>query len=233
LVFNITRALLRIPFRIAPFGIGCVLGDVSAGLLAARLHCAWTHKVISMPSSKTLRERMVTRAQWRELMAPTAISVAAHSTSRFAIRHMFIVSAQAADMLRIQKASNWIVVSVAVIPTLIGASVLGLFVMFPAYVALVRKEASLLDPEEETIVSMDRTFGGRLSYIGDKLNFADAWNSFNWEGRKRVLKLYAKFAIIMGVLIVAFAHILALEFLLVAGDNAKDIVNGVKAHASL
>jgi len=228
---GISRTFLQALLRVVPFG--CVLADVAAGLLTARLHCAWTHQVISMPSTKTFRERMITRAQWRELMMPTTFSHAAHSISYLAIRQMYIVSVQAAEMLRAEKTANWIVVCVAFIPTIVGASVLGLFIMLPAYVALVRKEASLLAPEEETIVAMDRTFGGKLTYIGQKLNFVDAWNSFTWEARRRLVKLYIKFFFIMVLLVFTFSHIVALELFLMVGDNAMDIVKGVHQHMSL
>lgn len=228
ILYNFARGLLRMPLRVIPFG--CVLADVGAGILAARLHCAWTHKVISMPSSKTLRERMVSRVQWRELMVPTAISVGAHSSSRLAIRHMYLFSVQGAAMLDAQKAPKWIIAAVAVLPTLIGAAVLGIFVMFPAYVALVRKEASLLDPEEETIVAMDRTFGGRLSHIGDKLNFAEAWNSFSWEARVRVVKLYAKLVAVMAVPMFVGGFIIAIEMMVAAGPNAEKIIKGIQDH---
>jgi hypothetical protein len=225
--------ILEKPLRLEVLPFGHVLVDILVGIFAARIHCAWTHKVISMPSDKKLKERMVSRAQWSELVVPTALSAGAHGICFEAIKTMHFASLEACKMLQAQKVSNWLIFLVAVIPTLIGAVVLALFILLPAYVSLVRKEASLLSPEEETIVPMDRTFGGRLMHIGDKLNVRDAWNSFTWEARRRLVKLYVKFFFVMVALVIVFAHVFALEFLLVAGDQAKDIIKDIHKHISL
>jgi hypothetical protein len=210
-----------------------VLADILAALFAARLHCAWTHKVISMPSDKKLKERMVSRAQWKELAVPTALSMGAHGFCFEGIRTMHIFSVQACEILKVHNVSKWVIFLVAVVLLFRSAVVLAIFILLPAYVSLVRKEASLLSPEEETIVPMDRTFGGRIAYIGAKLNVGDAWNSFTWEARRRLVKLYVKFFLVMAALTIVFAHVFALELLLVTGENAKEIIKDIHQHVGL
>jgi hypothetical protein len=91
-------------------------------------------------------------------------------------------------------------------------------------------EASLLSPEEETIVPMDRTFGGRIPYIGATLNVGDAWASFTWEARVRLVKHYVKFFFVMVAMTIVFVHLLALEFFAAAGADAKDIIKNIHEH---
>lgn len=229
-VVSVSGWVLRKPLRLEILPFSNVLVDVLASLFAARIHCAWTHKVISMPSDKSLRARMVSRAQWKELVVPTALSAGAHGFVFEGMRVMHEYSAQACQMLEQHQVSNWIIFAVAVLPVLIGGAVLALFILLPAYVSLVRKEASLLSPEEETIVPMDRTFGGRIPYIGAKLNVGDAWASFAWDARVRLVKHYVKFFFVMVAMVLFFAHVLALEFLMAAGSNAMDILKDIQEH---
>lgn len=82
-----------------------------------------------------------------------------------------------------------------------------LFVLLqvPATVAMVRVAASMLPEEDETIVQFDRTFGGLTTpeIIGGqgKIGIVEAWRSFNWECRRRLLKLVVKVA---GIILAAW-----------------------------
>lgn len=75
-----------------------------------------------------------------------------------------------------------------------------LFVLLqiPATVAMVRVAASMLPEEDETIVPFDRTFGGLTTpeIIGGqgKIGIVEAWRSFNWECRRRLLRTVIKVA---------------------------------------
>lgn len=96
-----------------------------------------------------------------------------------------------------------------------------LFVLLqiPASVTLVRVAASMLPEEDETIVPFDRTFGGKTTptILGGqgKIGLVEAWRSFAWASRIRLVKLMVKVALIVmafwllvTVLLVAEAHIL-------------------------
>jgi hypothetical protein len=215
--------------RVVPFG--STVANVIACLMASRLHCAWTHKIISMPSAKKLWERRVSRAQWRQLLVPTALSVLARDMSARTIMSVFFVTADCAHRLAVnEKIPAWAQALLTVVPGAVTAVCLGVFVMLPAYAALVRKEASLLPEEEETIVSFDRTFNGALTHVSDTLSYKDAWKSFSGEARRRVIKVYVKFFFISAALIFTMVHVVGAELYLVAGDQIERYVVAAGAH---
>jgi hypothetical protein len=216
--------------RVVPFG--STVANVAACLMASRLHCAWTHKIISMPSAKKLWERRVSRAQWRQLLVPTALSVLARDMSARTIFAVVFVTANSAHSLAVDdKIPAWAEALLSVVPGAITAVTLAVFVMLPAYAALVRKEASLLPEEEETIISFDRTFNGALTHVSDTLSYKDAWKSFSGEARRRVIGLYTKFFFITAALMFVMLHVIGAELYLVAGDQIEKYV--VAAGASL
>lgn len=96
-----------------------------------------------------------------------------------------------------------------------------LFVLLqiPATVTLVRVAASMLPEEDETIVPFDRTFGGKTTpaIIGGqgKIGLVEAWRSFPWASRRRLLKLMLKVVLVFmatwflaTIFMVAEAHLL-------------------------
>jgi len=213
--------------RIVPFGE--MFSNIAAAMLASRMHCAWTHKIISMPSEKKLWERRVSRQQWKTLFIPTAMSILARDLSVYSLVYTVIMSKTAAQALT-EKANlpAWAAVLMVVVPVIFSTVFLGIFVMLPAYAALVRKEASMLPEEDETIISFDHSFGGKLQHIGEQLSYKDAWKSFDGEARRRVIKLYVKFFFIMTAIMVVMAHVIGLEFMLVAGDKIPELAMHVK-----
>lgn len=214
--------------RFLPKPCNGIFADMIASVITARLHANWTHKVISMPSSKSIRERMVSRAQWKELMIPTALSVGAQTTGVCAIAMVFRISGLLVrDLHQNDAAPKWTLPILAIVPGTLTAIVLGLFMMFPAYVSLVRKEASMLPEEEETIVNFDRSFGGRLTQAGTAATLRESWQSFTWEARRRLIKLYVKFFFIMSAVMFVFVHVLMLELYMVAGKEIKDYARSV------
>jgi hypothetical protein len=183
---------------------------------------------------KSLRNCLVTRSQWRhDLLLPTALSAAAHAFSFQAISIIYMLCVQAVVPLEKQGLAPWAIVTFTILPPIIAGILLGLFIMLPAYVTLVRVEASLLSPEVETIVPMDRTFGNRIPYIGAKLHISDAWNSFTWEARRRLVKLYVKFFLVMCAVTFVFAHVFALELLFIGWDGAKDLLSVLNEHVTV
>jgi hypothetical protein len=96
-----------------------------------------------------------------------------------------------------------------------------LFLCLPAMVTLIRIEASILPEDQDTIVPFDRTFGGKVvsQMMGGSgvVGFLDAWRSFNWEARRRLIKLFAKVFFIMSAILLVVVHVLLFEIFAIFG----------------
>lgn len=98
-----------------------------------------------------------------------------------------------------------------------------LLLVIPAHTILVRVQASLLPPDEDTIVPFDRSFGGHVepAVITGKgyVDFMTAWRTFTRESWIRLYKLLGK--IVLAVM-AAYCLVLAVtvpEFLLMASAS--------------
>jgi uncharacterized membrane protein len=185
-----------------------------------------------MPSTKNIKERMVSRASWRELVLPTALSILMQDIGLLGIGAIAALCMQAGHKLGEHGSPKWLQLVVMVVPVLISVVAIAICVMMPAYVALVRKEASLLPEEEETIVSMDRTFGGKVTHVGASLSYRDAWRSWTWEARRRLIKLYVKFFFIMTAFTIVVSHVVGLELFLILGDQIKEYAAAARERMS-
>jgi hypothetical protein len=227
---NLISIPLSFIFSSLPLPIGPLLGDIGAAVITSRLHCAWTHKIITMPSSKSLKARRISREQWRSLMGPTALSVGAQSVGLCGIAMVFRMSVLLVNNLYTNGSGpKWVLPIIAIVPGALTSVILGLFLMLPAYVSLVRMEASLLPEEDETIVPFDRSFGGRITSVGTAATLREAWQSFTWEARRRLVGLYVKFFFIMVAFFLVAVQILSFESYLVAGDEIKDFARAARA----
>lgn len=113
-----------------------------------------------------------------------------------------------------------------------------LFVLLqiPATVAMVRVSASMLPEEDETIVPFDRTFGGLTTpeIIGGqgKIGIVEAWRSFNWECRRRLLKTVIKVVAIIISAWFLFSAILLIEAHTLFGDSFGEMVKSMHGIAN-
>ena len=111
---------------------------------------------------------------------------------------------------------------------------LSMLLGIPATVTTVRVAASMLPEEDETIVPFDRSFGGKVTpaIIGGsgKIGMIDAWKSFNWASRKRLLKLIVKVFVILFALGLMAGMIMVGEAKLLLGDKMKEIMRVMHGH---
>jgi hypothetical protein len=208
-----------------------LVGSLVAALVTSSLHCAWTHKTITMPSNKKLTQRLATRKQVMQLLAPTTIKTIAVEVTYLATVLVVTYSFhQINDMARTDEPNRLlgVMLSFAPLATVIAGFVL---LVLPSYVILIRVEASLLPEEEETIVPMDRSFGGLLTSASDKLSILGAWKSFNGTGR--VVKLYLKFFLISIALSLFFGHLLFFEIWAIMGDKLVVLLMSLRAVAEI
>ncbi|KAF2193781.1 hypothetical protein K469DRAFT_712598 [Zopfia rhizophila CBS 207.26] len=188
------------------------------GALLANLHATWTHKVISMPTNKRLLSRIPSRANWKLLAFPAAVEASAGYLSVYIAQGFIILfglNTLNNDNFAEYTCREWtsVVLRMLAIFTIILSC--GLFIVLPALVTQIRVEASILPEDDDTIVPFDRTFAGKVvpKILGGTgaIGFLDAWRSFNWEARRRLIKLYAKIFVIATALFVVLAHVIAFE----------------------
>jgi hypothetical protein len=202
--------------------------SAATGALLANLHAAWTHKVIAMPTSKGLTSLVPGRPAWKALALPAAVHNSVAYLSVYIIQGFVIVlgfNKYTGEDWTNYDAGDCAVVLSKFAAVLAAAVFCGLFIVLPATVTLIRVEASLLPEEEDTIVPFDRTFGGKVlpRVLGGTgaISFIEAWRSFNWEARRRVLKLYVKITAIMTVIMLIFAHVMVFEVWAIMGPAVQ------------
>ncbi|RAL66967.1 hypothetical protein DID88_007748 [Monilinia fructigena] len=184
-----------------------------ATILCAPFDLAWTHIVISDPSPLPWYKRMPEIASIKKVMPATIICALAREAVYFLPGYLAIsfslfesepskMSPQELTTMGMQTAS-----------VIILASILAFLVLIPASVTLVRVQASLLAENEESIVPFDRTFGGRVSEDG-VLGLLDAWRTFDWNSRVRLVKTYIKAAAMEMTLVMFFSIVLVSQVLM-------------------
>lgn len=206
--------LLRNVLRV-PQGLDGVLASV----LLARIQMGWTHIAISDPSPKYWFRRLPSIKLWKKVVIPTALHAAAQQVT-------ILLPAALACTLGLKKAFEpevLVNMSDSERNMLFGKGLLVVFVaifcavavVVPASVALTRVQASLLTEEEETIVPFDRSFGGRVipAIVGGSgvIGALDAWKTFDWNSRVRLLKMYAKALVIQVSVALLFGLVLGME----------------------
>ncbi|KAF2130564.1 hypothetical protein P153DRAFT_338481 [Dothidotthia symphoricarpi CBS 119687] len=201
-----------------------VLVAALSGAVVAPVHAAWTHKVVSLPSEQSFWQRIPAKSHWKTLALPAAIKSAMPYISVYIIAGVAMlfglhnIDQETFDSYDAAQVASLIFRGIA---TLLIAVSCTLFLCIPAIVTLVRIESSVLPEDQDTIVPFDRTFGGKVvsQHLGGsgKIAFLDAWRSFNWEARRRLIALYVKsFAMVTGMAFVVL-HILAFEVFVIMG----------------
>jgi len=197
-----------------------------SGALLANLHASWTHKVVSMPSQKSFWQRIPAKSSWKTLALPAAIETAMPYISLYlTCGFAMLMGLHKLDQenAREYNGAQWTSLIVRMIALFVFAISCTLFLCLPAIVTLIRIEASILPEDEDTIVPFDRTFGGKVvsKLLGGTgvIGFLDAWRSFNWEARRRLIKLYIKIFFIMAGMFFVIAHVLAFEVFAIMGPQ--------------
>ncbi|KAI5463363.1 putative ubiquitin conjugating enzyme [Mariannaea sp. PMI_226] len=181
-------ALLRGPFFI--------FASLAASLLLVQFSTAWVHIVMTPPSAQHFWRRLppfkhTLNATWRPVTLLWVLTMAAAGITYVLIMAMG---------LKHEKSGNWDVPSSAEgVKYLIVACVsifLQVFLVVPAYVTLVRVQASLLPDDQETIIPFDRSFQGKVepAVIGGTgfITLRDAWATFSKAAWRRLIIFYVK-----------------------------------------
>jgi len=205
------------------FSLFNMLVDLGGALVASRIHCAWTHATVST-STKRFRERVISREQWKQLVLPTLFKVILQEASLATI----VLSTHASYELSRNYTSHTGRALPFLVPLFL-APTLWIFVLIPATVILIRKEASLLSADDETIVPFDRTFGNRVVPGLTVLSLRDAWKSFGNDAWRRVVMLHIKFIAIALMVGVVYTHVVLAEAWAIMGDAFPTLVCSARA----
>ncbi|KAI9804192.1 MAG: hypothetical protein M1825_001594 [Sarcosagium campestre] len=179
-----------------------------ANIIVSSTIMVWTHVVISEPSSKLWFRRMrevgfKTRVKVIPATAIWAFAQQLHVYLPFTLYRSLNIDI---NDLKLDKAGA---LKLAAVPLL--AMALWVLVVVPARVALTRVQASLLPDSYQSIVPFDRSFGGKVVSEANGgtgiLRFVDAWKSFDWHARRRLLKVYLSVIAIQVGLAIAFVTV--------------------------
>lgn len=206
-----------------------LLSQLSSGLLThavafvathvalAGLDMAWTHIVISLPSTRPWWRRIPSLDRVKAIIVPAAIyAVAEHACYLLplALFKAFALDSYIHNPSLFQDATQQVrngLIAKALLVVLV-ALVSGFLILIPATITLRRVQASMLPDEDEAIVPFDRTFNGKVQPVvaggSGAVSMLDAWKTFDWAARIRYLKLQAKLVALFFTTTVMFVLIL-------------------------
>ena len=212
------------------------LAAIIAEVALSRWELTWYHIVISEPSPKKWWQRMPafkSRA-WMKIAPAVALR---SLTTQIAAGFPILLCRSFGTMKHLQdpafqpgKKDMYAIFGQSLIVLFLT---FGLFILLeiPATVTAVRVAASMLPEEYETIVPFDRSFGGKVTpaIIGGagKIGMLEAWKSFTWSSRVRLLKLVVKvFSMIVAVWLL-FSMVLVAEAHLLLGEQLGEIMKAI------
>ncbi len=214
--------------------IALALVTIVTEVLLSRYIMTWVHIVISEPSTKSWYRRVPSIRTWTKI-AP-AVALWAVCNQVVAVLPMLVCGSFGS--LKNMKHPDYEpdkrdLYGVA------GQGFMGIFLMLalfvglqiPATVTMVRVAASMLPEEDETIVSFDRTFGGKVTpaIVGGqgKVGIVEAWRSFPRSSRRRLLKLLAKVVLIIMAVWVGMIITVTAEAHIMLGDDVGRVMKGI------
>ncbi|KAI1657887.1 hypothetical protein F4813DRAFT_358288 [Daldinia decipiens] len=204
-----------------------IAAPISAVALV-QVYTAWTHIVISAPSSKTFWQRLPPfKKAFQATALPVVMFYFAKELSTFVPKMLaYGMSMNLPDPKQPgvipegDKNDIWKAVLV-----LLLALVMNIFLVIPTQVILTRVQASLLPDEDDTIVPFDRSFQGKVepAIVGGKgfVTIKDAWQSFPRASWVRLVKLYVKIfaaGLVLGLLWMA---VVVPEMMLIMSRSKK------------
>ena len=200
---------------------------IATAVVLCRLQMLWTHVVISAPSEKKWYRRFPSVHDGKKIIFPTALSAVAEQVAiyipvtlfaAFDLEGYFQNPAEFGKYSDMQQKS----VMLASVAVLMSGILTAFLIVIPAHVTLKRVQASLLPEENDTIVPFDRTFGGKVQpeIVGGKgvVSMLDAWKTFDWAARFRLIALYAKIMVIQLATSVFFVVLAVFEVRMINGD---------------
>lgn len=207
--------------------LGPFVSAFASSLIMCRLMLTWTHVVVAQPSSKSWWKRIPAPKTFLEIAPATALWAAAEQLTVLLPSAFFrgLGLDRPVDLTGDDEANKALIGAFVVKNLVVGVVALATFflILIPARVTLTRVQTSMLPEDEDTIVPVDRTFDGKVA-DGGKLGLLDAWRTFDWAARGRLLKLYVKVAFVEMFLTVMFLFVIVTQVQVITGTTVQDWV---------
>ena len=209
---------------------------VLAHVILARVNMTWTHIVMSNPSSKRWWRRFPSLSAGRKILLPTAVWATAEQLALYipaVIFGTYGLNRYAEDPSRYRDVAPEVLLSdITSCLTVVFVALFVVFaIVFPAEVTLTRVQASMLPEEDEAIVPFDRSFGGKVEpeIVGGSgcVSMGDAWRTFDWAARIRLIKLYVKIFALQAATTFMFVGLVLGELRLALGDDLNKVAQQV------
>ncbi|KAK2613880.1 hypothetical protein N8I77_000754 [Diaporthe amygdali] len=204
-----------IPF--VPRSVGVLL----ATLVTVQLSTAWTHIVISAPSSQRFYQRL---PPFGKTFEATVVPIVAYWAATQLVAYLpfglsIVLGLARWDVRNPTQVPEYqgdaVWKSLLIVIIVVAAMV---FLVIPAQVVLVRVQASLLPPDENPILAFDRSFAGKVEppVVGGKgyVNFKDAWMTFSRQSWIRLYKLIGKVLLVTFCVYMVVIAIVVPEFMM-------------------
>lgn len=166
-----------------------------SSLLLVQYSTAWVHIVMTPPSSVHFWSRLppfkkTLAATWRPVTLFWALSTVGSAACWLMVSALGL-GAKEVKFEMPRDVDGWKLFAIYSVFLLIR-----IFLIIPAYVTLVRVQASLLPDEQDTVIPFDRTFQGKVepAIVGGTgyISLRDAWSTFSKAAWQRLLILYVK-----------------------------------------
>ncbi len=220
---------------IEPYTRG-IAGVLVGTLVASPLMIMWTHLVISTPSPKRWSRLLPTKKTiWRATPATILYVVATRVVRDVPIllvramkvpgRVVSVANTDRSTALRNLHIAGGQLLGISFVTLAVAA-----LIYIPAIVTMVRVYASLLPESEETIVPFDPTFDGKVVSEAEggsgKLGLLDAWRSFNWSARFRLVKHYVKVFALQVAVVLLYLLVTVVQLRIIFGsEKTKKLVD--------
>lgn len=207
------------------------LATLLASLTLVQFSAAWVHIVMTHPVPISHFRRLPSfkrafDATWRPILLNwLALEVVRWvPTVLFAVLDVHLPELKNGGRTDVSDVTGADVAKLSAIA--IVSTFLGIALIIPTNVILVRVQASLLPPEDDAIIPFDRSFQGKVEpAVAGGRGYAtvrEAWTTFSRAGWRRLITLYIKaFLVTLGVYALMVA-VLIPEFLLMVQETSGD-----------
>ncbi|KAK6527797.1 hypothetical protein TWF694_004777 [Orbilia ellipsospora] len=191
IVYSVAASCVNGIFRsMFPFPFGKYIAGVLVMMVVSPLGLVHTHVVIAPPTKETWFGRL-SRLPFRSILhtLPAALLVAITGQATYAFPDIMVkafVPSRAFDDPPPEDDDNPYQSMLTPLQCLAIYSVFlasHVFLFIPSMIILYRVQASVYAATEEAIIPFER--------VGAQ-NVVQAWRSYTWEGKKRLIRLYAK-----------------------------------------